>query len=450
MPQKSLITRIGNSIASGLGYTPLVEVEKKTTDLDAKYKAIALNNGSRFGLTPENLMAGLRKPSKISFRILREIAKRDSLCRICINIVKKAVSQAEWDIVVKETAPKPPEYYKDKKQKIYDLFEFLNPNGENLRELVDRVAEDVLILDAGAIEKQRTMDGKIIGGLNSVDAATIRPVYNIHGELGDPAYKQYVNNEVVAEFKQTELVYLMANPQNDVESFGYGMSPIESILLQVQASLEAEMYNIKTFSKDNIPPGMLDLGDMTGEEAEQFIAVWNATVIGNTQGMKFVWGSDNQKKYTPFIANNKDMQFSEYLDWLSRIKLAIFGLSSLDANMVQDVNRGTAQIQHAISQARGVKTMKSLFAEYFTRKIIREMDLDDEDYKWLEFRYREADNLKDKLTQAQVDDIYVKNQVKKPNEIRERDGMAARPESDFIPKPVKGGFGKPTTPPTTV
>jgi hypothetical protein len=60
-------------------------------------------------------------------------------------------------------------------------------------------------------------------------------------------------------------------------------------LLAVQASLEADMYNIKQFTRDNIPPGILDLGDMQEEDALNFIATWNATVIGNSQAMKFVW-----------------------------------------------------------------------------------------------------------------------------------------------------------------
>lgn len=128
-----------------------------------------------------------------------------------------------------------------------------------MRILLDRVLEDLLVLDAGAIEKVHSLDGAKIMGLNSVDGATIRPVYNEYGELGNVAYKQFMNGKVVAEFSQEELVYIMSNPQNDVTMFGYGVSPIESVLMQVQASLEADMYNIKHFSKDNIPPGMLNL-----------------------------------------------------------------------------------------------------------------------------------------------------------------------------------------------
>jgi phage portal protein BeeE len=159
-----------------------------------------------------------------------------------------------------------------------------------MRILLDRVLEDLLVLDAGAIEKVWTLDGEKLVALNSVDAATIRPIYNEFGEMGNPAYVQVVEGgQEKVYFERKEMVYMMANPQNDIELFGYGMSPIESIMLQVQAALQADMYNIKNFTKDNIPPGMLDLGDISEEEASNFIALWNATVIGNTQAMKFVW-----------------------------------------------------------------------------------------------------------------------------------------------------------------
>lgn len=160
-----------------------------------------------------------------------------------------------------------------------------------MRVLLDRIMEDLLVLDAGVIEKVYSLDGKQIVGLNSVDGSTIRPLYNEFGELGDPiAYYQFIDGKKVAEFRREDLVYIMANPQNDIDLFGYGMSPIESILLEVQAGLEATMYNLKKFGQDNVPPGILDLGEMTQDQAEEFIALWDATVVGNTNAMKFIWG----------------------------------------------------------------------------------------------------------------------------------------------------------------
>ena len=210
--------------------------------------------------------------------------------------------------------------------------------------------------------------------------ASIRPVYNAHGELdASRAYVQVDREKVVAEFALDEIMYIMQNPQNDMKNFGYGLSPIESILLSVQASLQADLFNANTFAKDNIPPGILDLGDMSNEEAKAFIAEWNATVINDVQKLKFVWGGNNGKnlaggrRYIPFQQNNKDMQFIEYIDWLSRLKLATYGLTTLDANLTQDVNRATSVSQSKITEARGVMSVKRLLEEYFNREIIQTM-----------------------------------------------------------------------------
>ena len=429
----TLVERAFNGIMRPFGYT----VEKSASDGIGKFKALALQTANRHSMSEEEIKRlGLRKPTNISFRMLRSIARRDAVCRICINVIKKAVSQSQWEIRVKKEAPAKPEAYEAERKQVYELFEFMNPNAENLREVLDKVIDDLLTLDASGIEKVFSLDGSRLAALNAVDGATLRPVYNAHGELGNPAYLQFMNDKKVAEFSQDELVYLMCQPQNDVESFGYGLSPIESILLQVQAGLQADMHNIKHFSGDNIPPGVLDLGDISEAEALKFIALWDATVVGNTHAMKFVWGKSTGNKYTPFTGNNKDMQYVEYIDWLTRIKLATFGLTTLDANMLQDVNRATAQVQQLISESRGVRNMKHYIEEVMTRRVICFMGGDALDpankFRYLEFKFIQAEDLKGKLIQAQVDEKYLKNFVVDPSEIRERDGYAPRPETTSL------------------
>lgn len=364
---------------------------------------------------------GLRKPGAVSFGHLREIARYDSITRICVNVIKKEVSQAEWSIVPEKGKNPDPA----KIEKVEKLFKLINSNGENLRLLLDRVLEDLLILDAGVIEKVYNFKGELME-LNVVDAATIRPIYNEQGQL-DPekAYVQVIDNKVTAEFKLNEIIYMMQNPQNDVRLFGYGLSPIESILLQVQASLEADLYNARTFSEDNIPPGMLDLGGMGDEEAEQFMMLWNATVVNHTQKMKFVWGSDKQTKFIPFQQNNKDMQFVEYIDWLSRLKLAVYGLTSIDANIVQDVNRATASVQAKLSNSRGVKTVKKLIQDYIDREILVPAGILDH-----HFVFDHSDSLEDKKKQAEIDKIYIETGVYTPQEVAKREGFESLEEGD--------------------
>ena len=417
-----------------------------------KFNAVSLNM-LRGGYASQMQVQkyGLKKPGRVTFKILRQIASRDAIIRICVNVIKKAVSQCDWDIAVKKYAPgdKKKDYEKERKQ-VFDLFEYMNMNGENMRIMLDRTLEDLLVLDAGVIEIVKSMDGSKIVALNSVDWWTIRPVYNAYWELGSPAYYQLMNEAKVAEFEKEDIVYIMANPVNDVDLFGYGMSPIESILLQVQAALEADMFNIKHFTKDNIPPGILDLGDMTQDQAEEFIATWNATVIWNPHSMKFVRGSDQQKKFIPFQTNNKDMQYVEYINWLSKIKLATYGLSSIDANILQDTNRSTADVMAEISSSRGVSSAKKLIEEYFTRSIIREMDKNNDKFQHLEFRFQTVTSLDAKLKQAQTDEIYVGVWVLAQDEIRDRDGLPPKDApklSDMLNPTLRAATGlkpKPT------
>ena len=113
---------------------------------------------------------GLKKPGRVTFKILRQIASRDAIIRICVQVIKKSVSQCEWDIAVKKNAPGDhKKAYEKERMEVFDLFEFMNMNGENLRILLDRTLEDILVLDAGVIEIVRSKDGTKIVALNSVD-----------------------------------------------------------------------------------------------------------------------------------------------------------------------------------------------------------------------------------------------------------------------------------------
>ena len=405
-----------------LNNTSLELVKAETPKKTWWIKAIALNNVANRNMWNEK--NGLKKPSQFSFKLLRAVARRDAIIRICINVIKKTVSQSKWQIKVKDRYKKDKnseKLYAEEINEVYELFENMNDNDENMRILLDRVIEDILVLDAWAIEVVRSNDWKKITQLNSVDSASIKPLSNKYWLAPwDVAYKQYVAEEVVAEFTRDELLYIMANPSNALEEYGYWLSPIESIMLQVEASMEAEAYNMKTFASDNVPPWLIDLWDVSVEEAEDVMATWNATVIWNTQAMKFMWGSWADRKYTPFQKSNKDMQFSQYIEWLSRIKLATYWLTAQDANIDVDLNRSTAEVHASMSNARWVRSMKRLIEEYFTRGIIRKMG-DSDGFKKIEFSFIDIDTLEDMELRAKTDKLNIESWIYAPKYVQERD-----------------------------
>ena len=404
--ETSIFQKAVSRLSSGISNT-LFDKQKKAIAISRE----ELSRGVAPYSDPKKL--GVKKPSKVTFEQLRMVAASDTIIRICVNTIKKAVSQAPWDIVPRKRYKD--DYNREHITRVNDLFDMVNTNGENLRTLFDMILEDLLVLDAGVLEKVHNMNGELVE-LNSVDAATIRPVVNKYGEVG--GYVQVIDNKVVAKFEPNEIIYMMQNPQNDIKLFGYGRSPIEEILLTVQASLNADVYNAKIFSNDNIPPGLLDLGNMSTAEANNFIALWNATVVSNTQKLKFVWGSDNSKKYIPFQQANKDMQYMEYIDWLSRLKLATYGLTAIDANITQDVNKATAEVQESITSTRGVSNIFTLMEEYINREIIIPMGFND-----VGFRFNRESTVKAKKLQAEIDKIYIETGVISPIDVAKREGL---------------------------
>ena len=395
-----------------------------------KSKAQMLTGSQTGGLTQLKGLKGYKAISKkgLSFQQLRAIAMYDAVIRVCINTIKKEVSQCDWSIVPRDKFTGPVE--KKQIDEVTKFFSRLNSEDmsmETHRVLLDRILEDLLTLDAAAVEVVRDVDEKIIG-MHAVDAATIKPLLNKQGEF-DPkkAYVQQIGgSKEPIYFASNELIYMMENPQTNINKYGYGTSVIESIIMAVNASLQADMYNLDIFSKDNIPPGILDLGDMSNEEAQHFIAMWNNTVVNNTQKLKFMWGSKESKKYIPFKTTNKDMQYIEYTDWLSRVKLAVYGLTSMDANITQDINRSTSANQSRNTQVRGIKSRKKLIEEYWNTFIV----WGSFGYEDIAFRFKDTADIEEEKLQAEIDKIYVESGVLNVDDIRSMRGFPERTEEE--------------------
>lgn len=153
MANNNIFRKATDRIAQKAGYVSFQKAEK--------FKTISLGN-TRTGIySPAGIAKnGLTKPGNVSFRVLRQLSKHDAVVRICINVIKKEVSQSEWEIVLSEKAPDKdkPEKYEAQISKVFELFEYMNANGENVRIMLDRILEDLLTLDAAAIEKVWSLD----------------------------------------------------------------------------------------------------------------------------------------------------------------------------------------------------------------------------------------------------------------------------------------------------
>lgn len=404
MAKQNLLTRVFTNTMKAITKNSRDKQEEV-----APSRAISWSNG--YTMSSKSPLGIQKSAGGVDFRTLRRIASLEPIVANSINIIKKGVSQAPWKI---KKHPLAKEMDMNEYKRAYDFFTYINPDGENLRILLDRTIEDLLSLDAGVWEVLKNFKGEVIG-LNSVDGATIRFRVDEYGQ--GMSYVQVVNGKQAAEFSKEDLIYIMANPQNDVDKYPYGQSPIERILLVVQSSLNAEHSNANMFSSDNVPAGILNLGKMFEHEAEAAIAMWNAQVVGNTHSLKFMFGPD-KIDFLDFKRSNRDMQYIEYLDRLTRIILATFGLSAMDLNIVQDINRSTAGAQTDKTN-KGVQSVKHLVQETINTKLFTLMG-----FETIIFEFDTVLTPEERLTQAKVDEIYTsKTGIMTVDEIRAREGL---------------------------
>jgi HK97 family phage portal protein len=341
-----------------------------------------------------------KRVGKSEARLFRHWAEHSEWVRAAIQIRKAQVSSAEWDIV-----PAEPDKTTDNKRlatKIKKLLESPNQATDSFRSFIEPIVEDILVLDAGVMEKIPSIRGEIVE-IWPVDGAKVKVNAQWDGDPDEPRYWYYPTGAMQIDsqsvpFLNDEMVYIMANPR----SYNVvGLSPLETLKLTVDAELSGHEYNRRQVTSA-APDGMLDLGeDATQDQVDAFKAYWLTEVAGKGT-IAFVGGSHNPQ-FIPFRESNKDMQFLEWQIYLTRKIAAVFGLSPQDLGITMDVNRSTSEVQSEMTEDRGLRPLLSLVQDYITREIVWDPAFGGAANN-LAFKFTSL-NLKESTARAQIDKL---------------------------------------------
>jgi phage portal protein BeeE len=321
-------------------------------------------------------------------------AEHSEWVRGAINIRRSQVASAEWDIVPFD--PKKP-YSKRLQADLRDKFRLPNPANDSYRTFIEPIIEDILVLDAGVVEKERTVDGSI-ANLWPVDGATIRVSEVWDGDPDEDRYFWYPRNRLEAKFKNADMIYMMANRRSHSV---VGLSALETLKLTIEAELYAHDYNRRQVA-GAAPDGVMDLGKgASQQDIDRFREFFESEMAyGGTVG--FIGGSE-QAKWIDIRKSNRDMQFLEWQIYLVRKIAVVFGLSPQDLGVTFDVNRSTSEIQMQISEDRGLRPLMSLVQDYFTREVVWDVAYGGPGNN-LAFRYK-ALNLKESTARAEMNKL---------------------------------------------
>lgn len=326
-------------------------------------------------------------------RILRHWAKNSEWIRGAINIRKSQVAAAEWDIVPLD---KEKDYPRRMQSQILARLRMPNPANDSWRSFIEPVVEDLLTLDAGCIEKERSLNGAI-AGLWPVDGAKIK--VNALWDGSDPEAARYFwypdGWREGGTFPNEDFVYMMANRRTDS---AIGTPPLETLKLTIEAEMSAHEYNRRQVA-GAAPDGVLNLGEgFNKTQVDQFRSYFESEVAGRG-AVGFIGGSKNPS-WINFRSTNRDMQFLEWQIYLVRKICVVLGLTPQDLGVTFDVNRSTAETQIQLSEDRGLRPLMTLIQEYVTQEIVWDAAYGGRDNN-LAFRFT-ALNLKESTAKAAI------------------------------------------------
>jgi len=295
--------------------------------------------------------------------VLRHWARSSEWIKGAINIRKSQISGAEWDIVPLDKTQR---YPARMQTALRDRLRTPNPRNDSWRSFIEPVIEDLLTLDAGCVEKERTVGGGI-AGLWPVDGAKIKVNALWDGDdPGAPRYFWYPDGwREVASFVNDDFIYMMKNGRTDSP---IGFSDLATLRATIEAEMQAHEYNRRQVA-GAAPDGVLNLGEgMTEPQARQFASYFESEVAGRG-AIGFLAGVKNPG-WIPFRENNREMQFLEWQIYLVRKICVVMGLTPQDLGVTFDVNRSTAETQIQISEDRGLRPLMTLIQEYITEEIV--------------------------------------------------------------------------------
>jgi HK97 family phage portal protein len=400
--QTALETQFASTFQPGHGIfspgTPLVPPEPEKTRL------WDFPIGVNTILTP-------RAYEPVSFTELRALAEAHDITRLAIETRKDQIEKLDWAIKPKGGKPRDAKRPStDARARADHLAQFWHrPDGERpfatwLRALL----EDLLVLDAPALEIRRNRAGEIIG-LDVVDGATIKLLIDDTGRRPRspaPAYEQMIHGRPWRLLTSDELLYLPRNPRPHKL---YGLSPVEQIVMTVNIALRRQAMQLHHFTDGNVPPGLLNAPEgWNAEQIRQFQEWFDSVLAGNTAARsRLVWGPAGTK-YQPFKeAPYKD----EFDEWLARI--VCFAFSLPPTPFIHQLNRATAEQAQEAALAEGLAPLMGWVKRLADHVIQDRMGHADLEFAWVDLRPA------DPAEQAKMLDLFVRGGIYTVNEARD-------------------------------
>lgn len=401
--------------------------------------------GRQFDYQPgRNLVQRPREYEPVTFDTLRGLADAFDLVRTAIETRKDQFEKVPWQIrartlpgekKAKELSPQDTKFFTE-------FFEF--PDRENdFNTWLRMLLEDLLVIDAPTLWKERTMGGELYA-LQVLDGATIKRIINEWGRTPAPyldavtgetqypaAYQQILKGMAAVNYQRDELIYA---PRNKRSNKVYGFSPVEQIIVTINIALRRQAMTLAHFTAGNIPQSLIGVPDTwTPDQIRAFQDYWDSVIEGDAAARrkgKFVPGG-----VAKTFIQTQDPELKGVLDeWLA--KLVCFAFSISPQALISQVNRATANTQREQAEEEGLAPLMNWAARLINRIIHQDFGRPDVEFTW------GTDKKLSPQEEATIYSTYVDKAMMTRNEFRENLGLepSTAPEANELGFTTGGGF----------
>ena len=329
--------------------------------------------GRQFDLEPGyNIITRPRQQDRVSFEVLRSLADSYDMLRLIIETRKDQVDHVNLIFRAKKDRVVP----QVRIDRIEAFFESPNKT-HDFRTWLRMLLEDLFVIDAPTLWKQRSLDGTLIG-LHPLDGATIKrviddwgrtpqPYYDETGQLiVMPAFQQVLKGFPAVDYMADDIIYA---PRNMRTNKVYGFSPVEQIIVTVNIALRRQLFTLKYYTEGNIPEALIGVPDAwTPDQIKQFQDYWDLYFTGDLSARrhaKFVPGGVAKT----FIQTKEPELKNVFDEWLAKICCYAFSVSPQWAT--SQVNRATATVAKEQAEEEGLVPILNWITRLLT-KIIRD------------------------------------------------------------------------------
>ena len=256
---------------------------------------------------------------------------------------------------------------------------------DDLMAYVSKIIRDKYTLDQVTTEIQRSIN-KTPYAFWAIDPATIYRVTEEGYEGNDKIrYVQEVEGQIVAEYTYQNFIFQYENPRSDIEYSGYGYSKVEQAVDLITSTINTFMFNSGVFTEDYLPRGMILLDGDADIETVQAMEDYMISVMSGGPQNKWkipiipsgVDGDKSKLQFVNFQNSNRDMQFSEWTEFLWTSVAALFGtdLEELGIKTKQSTSLLGDNIGPRLETSKSRALNNNLaFLESHFNKIIQKID----------------------------------------------------------------------------